>query len=178
MQSFYKTVVSNAIIQAILFIILGVLCLAWPGITILTILYMMAFLFAISGGIEFVQYFRDGSAVKGSPATLAYAICLVLVAFIIFILPGFSAEVFTICVGIVIVLCGFANLAGSFGLRVLGGAPWIVGMLISVLVIIGGFALIMNPFEGTALFVQVLGWVLIINGIADLLIAFWGRSLN
>ena len=73
-------------------------------------------------------------------------------------------------------LCGVVNAVRSVELRGLDGYSWIVGLVVSVLIAIGGVVIIWNPFESTVTFIMVLGALLAVNGGADLLIEWRSRE--
>ena len=61
MNSFMKTVQTNAIVQAVLFMVLGLVLMFVPDITLVTIVYLLAAIFAVSGLVSIFAYMREGS---------------------------------------------------------------------------------------------------------------------
>ncbi len=170
MQSFMKTVQSNAIIQAVLFIVLGLVLLFVPDITLVTIVYCVGAIFAISGIVSLAAYLRESSPGYHTGGALTSAIFMLAIALIMFIFPTAVAGFFSILLGAVLILCGIANTVRSISMSGMGGSLWIVGTVISILVAIGGVVIIWNPFETTVMFVMVLGALLLVNGIANLVV--------
>lgn len=62
MQSFLNVVKSNIVAQAIISIVVGLLLMFWPGITIVTVLYLVGVVFAVMGISSLVSYFRTPEA--------------------------------------------------------------------------------------------------------------------
>lgn len=170
MSSFMKTVQTNGIVQAVLFIVLGLVLLVVPDITLVTIVYCVGAIFAVSAIISLVSYFRKGSASYMMSGALTTGIFLAVIALVMFIFPAAVAGFFSILLGAVLILCGIANTVRSVGMRDFGGSTWIVSAIISVIVAIGGIVIIWNPFETTVVFVMVLGVLLVVTGASNLVI--------
>ena len=170
MESFMKTVQTNGIVQAVLFIVLGLVLLVVPDITLVTIVYCLGAIFAISAIVSLVSYFRKGSPSHMMSGALTTGIFLAVIAIVMFVLPAAVAGFFSILLGAVLILCGIANTVRSIGMREFGGNMWIVSTVISVIVAIGGIVVIWNPFETTVLFVMVLGVLLVVTGASNLVI--------
>lgn len=62
MQSFLNVVKSNIVAQAIISIVVGLLLMFWPGITIVTVLYLVGVVFAVMGISSLISYFRAPEA--------------------------------------------------------------------------------------------------------------------
>lgn len=168
MNSFLKTVQTNAVVQSILFIVLGLVLLLIPGITLVTVVYLIGTIFAVSGVLSLVAYFREKSANYRMSGALATGILLLLIALFMFIFPAAVAGFFAIILGLVLMLCGVFNVVRATPLRMVAPGFWITNVLVGILVAIGGVVIIWNPFETTELMVQVLGVLLIVSGISDL----------
>lgn len=170
MESFMKTVQTNGIVQAVLFIVLGLVLLVVPDITLVTIVYCLGAIFAISAVISLVSYFRKGSTSYMMSGALTTGIFLGVIAIVMFVFPAAVAGFFSILLGAVLILCGIANTVRSIGMREFGGSMWIASTVISIIVAIGGIVIIWNPFETTVIFVMVLGVLLVVTGASNLVI--------
>lgn len=175
MNAFLEAVRSNMLIQAIVFIVLGLFILFWPGVTVTTIVYLFGTIFAISGIASLVGYARQSSRSYHSPAVLTSGVFMVILALVVFIFPQAIASLFSLLLGIVLALCGVVSAVRALELRSLGGSSWIIGLVIGAVVAIGGIVIIANPFETTLMFIYVLGALMVVNGVGDLLIERDGR---
>lgn len=170
MSSFMNTVQSNAIVQSALFMVLGLVLMLVPDITLVTIVYLIGAIFAVSGVISIISYMREGSASYKMSGALTTGIFLLVVAVVMFAFPTAAAGFFSILLGAVLILCGIANIVRAVGLREFGGNAWIAYTIVSALVAIGGVVIIWNPFESTVVFVVVLGALLFANGLINLVV--------
>ena len=156
MQSFLNIVKSNIVAQAIISIVVGLLLMFWPGITIVTVLYLVGIVFAVMGISSLVSYFRAPEAERQVG--------------VVFLFPQVIAGFFSVVLGIILVICGAVNAVRSGELKKYGERSWGFSMGLSVLIIIGGLVIIANPFETTSLFVFILGLIIAANGIVDLIV--------
>ncbi len=169
MDSFLNIVKSNIIVQAVLSIIVGLLLMFWPGITIVTVLYLVGFIFAIMGIASLINYFKAPESARIT-GMLATGVFFCVLALIVFFFPQVIAGFFSVILGIILVICGAVSAARSMELRRYGGNSWIASIILSVLIAIGGVVIIANPFQTTALLVFALGLIIASNGIVDLII--------
>ncbi len=169
MNSFLDIVKSNIIAQAVLSIIVGLLLMFWPGITIVTVLYLVGIIFAIMGISSLISYFKAPESARIT-GMLATGVFFCVLALIVFLFPQVIAGFFSVILGIILVICGAVNAVRAMELKSYGGNSWIASIILSVLIAIGGVVIIANPFQTTALMVFVLGLIIASNGIVDLII--------
>lgn len=170
MKSIFETISTNMVVQAVLFIVLGLVVLFWPGITTTIIVYLFGAIFAVSGIVSLVGYFRQGGPSYKSAAVLTNGVFSCALALIVFLFPQAVASFLSLILGVVLLLCGVISAVRSLELRSLGGAFWIVALVIGAMVAVGGVIIIANPFETTLMFIYVLGALMVLNGVGDLVI--------
>ena len=165
MKTFLDAVRSNMVAQAVLSIVLGLLLAFLPGVTAIAVVYMLAVYLAVSGAASLVAYLRSAGPRYRSPLVLANAVVLLVLALLVFMFPQVVAGFFSLILGV------FAALSAAWSTpfdrlscaRTKAGV-WVVAMLVSVAVAIGGIVIIANPFATTAMFVLVLGVLLVAKG--------------
>lgn len=171
MKSFLEALRSNMLAQAVTSIALGIFLAFWPGVTILTVVYLLALYLAVSGVASLVAYFRSSGARYRSAGVLANAILLLVLALLVFLFPEAVGGFFSFILGILLTIGGIVNAVRSVELRAYqGSSTWVVTLILSAIIAIGGLVIIVNPFATTAMFVLVLGVLLIVKGVADLVI--------
>lgn len=170
MKSFLEALRSNMLAQAVTSIALGIFLAFWPGVTILTVVYLLALYLAVSGVASLVAYFRSSGARYRSAGVLANAILLFVLALLVFLFPEAVGGFFSFILGILLTIGGIVNAVRSVELRAYQGSTWVVTLILSAIIAIGGLVIIVNPFATTAMFVLVLGVLLIVKGVADLVI--------
>lgn len=172
MKSFLDVLRSNMLIQGIVFLVLGVVVLIWPGITVTTIVYLFGVIFALSGIASLIGYGRAASPSYKSPAVLTTGIFMCVLALVVFIFPQVFASFISLVLGIVLILCGVVGAIRSFDMRKFGGTFWVFPLVVGVAVAVGGIVIVANPFDTTIMFIYVLGALMVLNGVEDLVLAF------
>ncbi len=176
MSSFMKTLMSNLILQSIVLIIVGAILLFIPGITMSTVVIILAFMLAICGIWAIISVLKEGGSKSGNTPTLVLGIALLVVTIAMFLVPGVFVEFMSLAVGMLLVLSGVLNCVRSFQIKRAEDPSWKVSLVISLIIVGLGILLISNPFGSARLFVQILGISLIGNGVADLLLIYWSKK--
>lgn len=176
MGSFLNAVRSNMVAQAVLSIVLGLLLAFWPGITVITIVYLLALYFAVIGIVALVSYFRTSDPRIRSTGSLVSGILFLAIALFVFAFPQAVAGFFSLILGLLLVIGGAVNAVRAFELRRYQGGTWVVALIAGAIIALGGVIIIVNPFGTTVAFVLALGVLLIVKGVADLLISMWLSS--
>lgn len=172
MKKFTELIASNSVAQAVLAILLGLFLTIRPHTTTVVIVYLLAGVIALSGIASLISYFRTKKQGTRNDGILVTGLFLLVVALIIAVFPEAVAGLFSLVLGALLVLGGLINIVRSIGLRERGGSTWVIFLLISILIAVGGIVIIVNPFSTTVTFVLVLGVMLIAKGVIDLLIEF------
>lgn len=170
MKSLLETLRSNMLVQAIMSILLGILLAFWPGITIVTVVYLLALYLAVAGVASLIAYFRSKGARYRSAGVLANAIVLLVMAVLVFLFPEVVGGFFSLILGILLTIGGVVNAVRSVELRAYQGSMWVAMLVLSVIIAIGGIIIIANPFTTSAMLVLVLGVLLIVKGVDDLIV--------
>lgn len=170
MESFLNLVKSNIVAQAVLSIALGALLAFMPQVTTVTIVYLLALCVAVSGIASLISYARSKRAGLDSSGVLASGVLLLVVALIIFVFPQAVASIFSLVLGILLVVGGVVNVVRSVELRGYVPRAGLASLVISAIIAVGGMIIVINPFGTTVTFVLVLGVLLIVKGVSDLAI--------
>lgn len=176
MEKFLQWVKSNNMAQAVLCIAFGLFLMIYPSITIQGIIMLFAVAMALLGVAGLVSYFRQRSVRYRSSGALMGAVFYLVIAVIAFAFPKVIAGFFSVVLGVVLILCAIVNVVRAFSLREFGSRIWIAVLAVSVLVGIGGVAIVVNPWGASMTFVLVLGAVFIVNGAVDLFIEWYVRD--
>lgn len=168
MLRFVQAISSSIIVQAVLSILFGLWLAVWPQATIVTIVYLFAAYLALTGIVSLISYARRRAEASGYQGALVTGVLLLVFALIVFVFPEAVAGIFSIILGIVLVVSGAVNAVRSFELKRFGGGSWIGLLVVSIAVAVGGVVIVVNPFDTTVAFVLVLGMLLIAKGVIDL----------
>ena len=104
-------------VQGVLQAILGVVVLAWPGISMISLLYAIIIFAFVGGIIEIVGAFQNRDVWLGLSGAIS-----VLFGIYAFRFPGDGALAVLFAIGIYAILVGVALIIGSFQVRNVGKA--------------------------------------------------------
>lgn len=168
MREVIKKIGAHIIAQAVVSIALGGLLVAWPQSTTIALVYILAAYLALIGVISLVSYFRSRGKTSYVDGDLITGLLTVIFALIIFIFPKQVASIFTLLLGIVVLLSGVVNMVRAMELKKFGSPQWLLVLLLNVLVVIGGILIIINPFGSAITLMIIAGVFLITRGIVDI----------
>lgn len=172
MRKFVELVRSNIVVQAIVSILLGLFLFIWPQTTVIMLVNLLAAAIALSGLASLVSYFRKRKKNDTSSTVLVSGIFLLVIALLVFAFSEAVASIFAVVLGILLIISGIINALRSFEMRAFGRHMWIIGLIVSLIIAIGGIVILVNPFDTTVTFVLVVGAVLVAKGVTDLCLEF------
>jgi uncharacterized membrane protein HdeD (DUF308 family) len=167
--------------RGIFALLFGILALAWPGLTLLTLIYMFAFYSIVDGVSTLVAAWQNRKTDSHWGFLLFGGIISLLVGIIALLTPGLTAFYLLILIGLRAVFDGIVTIIGAIRLRKeIQNEGWLA--LSGVISILFGIWVIMRPGEGALAFVTVIAVVAIILGIVLIVLAFkargWGKKIG
>ena len=154
-------------------VVIGIMALVWPGATILVVAILLAAYLIVSGIFQIVRGFSHGLS-GGMRALLFISGALSLILGLIAISGVWrSVEILAIFIGIAFLFRGFGLLFESAESSV--GRGW--SIFGGILMLIGGFVVLVWPGISLVTLAWVAGIWLIIGGIFEIIAAFKLRSL-
>lgn len=165
----YLTKVKWSLIgQGAILLILGIICLAWPGIALVTVATMVGIGFLISG-IASIAGFATWGAFSLFPGwTLAGGIVNVLLGILFLVHPVASSFALVQLVAAFVLVGGIAQLVSCWKLRKAGSPSWMFILLGGILTVVLGilmFAYPVLPVYYLAAFALIYGVILVVLGI-------------
>lgn len=160
----------NAYIRGALSISLGSLLLFVPGLTMQTVMIVIGVMLLVSGLVTMIlSNLKKKGAMSGFLST--QGIVNVLFGIVFISSPSVMVKVFVIFLGIILLIMGFVQLMGAFGMLSRSFWGWIF-LLIALLTLGSGIFLLSDPFKSAETILPFLGAILIINGISSLSMAW------
>jgi uncharacterized membrane protein HdeD (DUF308 family) len=162
----FKSSSASLIALGVLAIIVGIIALAWPGVTILALVILFAVYAFMGAGLQAVRAFSSGSA---GPVFGHLFLGLVDLAagVIALVWPGPTALVLVLIVGIWAFVSGIFEIVAAFGTGEAAGtrALFILGGLVSVAF---GVVLFARPGIGAVTLALLFGLFSIFYGISEI----------
>jgi uncharacterized membrane protein HdeD (DUF308 family) len=162
----FKSTSTSLILLGVLAIIVGIIAIAWPGVTILALVILFAVYAFVDAGLQAARAFSGGSA---GPVFGHLLLGLIDIAAGVIALawPGPTALVLVLIVGIWAFIGGFAEIFAGFGSGETAGtrAMFILAGLVSVAF---GVVLFARPGVGAVTLALLFGLFSLIYGISQI----------
>lgn len=155
------------IVAGILFIVFGLICAFFPGLTLASIAFMVGAAFVVSGVVNIATFLRDRELLGFSGWVLAYGILDVLIGAMFVIHPFAFATVLPWVIGAFVLVFGIYEVIVTFMLKKTGMPLW--GWMLAsgiISIVIGGLFFYMPELLAIyiALFALLRGVDLIVVG--------------
>lgn len=168
MERILKRIKANVIVSAFICIALGVILVAWPGLSVKVVCMAIGAVLVINGVSRLLNFIfgRDGSVF--SQMNLVMGIIITVIGGWILLQPGTIIAMIPILVGIIIIIHGINNLQQSVSLCQSRYDKWWIALLLGVITIGFGVLLIFNPFAAVDTLIRFIGLFLIYDGASDI----------
>jgi uncharacterized membrane protein HdeD (DUF308 family) len=166
MPFMFKSTSTSLILLGVLAIIVGIVALAWPGVTVYALVILFAVYAFIDAGLQAMRAFssRTAGPVFGH---LLLGLVDLAAGVIALVWPGPTALVLVLVIGIWAVVSGFAELFAAFQSGETAGtrALFILGGLVSIAF---GVVLFARPGVGAVTLALLFGLFSIIYGVSEI----------
>ena len=158
----FKSAGNSLIVRGLLAFAVGVVALAWPGVTVLALVILFAVYAFVEAGTQLVLAFTSARA-KPVIGHLLVGLADVAAGIIALAWPGVTAVVLVLLVGTWAIVTGIIEFAAGFRSGETAGtrAVFIVGGLVSVAF---GVVLFARPDMGAITLALLFGWFNVIVG--------------
>ena len=164
----FKSTSTSLILLGVLAIIVGIIALAWPGVTVYALVILFAVYAFIDAGLQAARAFSSRSAGPVFGHLLLSVISLAA-GVVALVWPGPTALVLVLIVGIWAVIGGFVELFAAFQSGETAGtrALFILGGLVSIAF---GVVLFARPGVGAVTLALLFGLFSVIYGISQIVL--------
>jgi uncharacterized membrane protein HdeD (DUF308 family) len=164
----------NTLISGILAVILGVLVLAWPGITILVAAIFFGAYLLVTGITQVFFAFSLHVSAGGRVLLFISGAAALILAVLCFRSLQESILLLAIWIGVGFIFRGVATAVSAISDPTLPGRAWEI--FIGVISLIAGVVMLASPFESVWILTRVVGIWLIIIGVFEVASAFGIRK--
>lgn len=161
----FNKFIGLTIFTSIMFAIVGVLLVCFPQISIKVVSYIIAFSL-LTCGIVLICDYRSSILLTNFFSTGILDICLGL---IILIYPDSLVILIPILLGIWMIINSIVNIQLSLTLRKIGYSAWILTTILSIITIVCGSLIIINPQSSALTLTTFFGILLIVYSVSDLI---------
>jgi uncharacterized membrane protein HdeD (DUF308 family) len=161
---------SYAVISTLCSLVIGILLVVWPDAAVIYLVIAIGALFLLPGLLGLVSYLRTrrrAENVYGSTFPVL-ALGSTLLGLWLIITPGLFINILMYILGLLLVLGGVYQLVEFISMHRMKEHVPIVLYGISVLVLLTGILILLNPFEAATIPFRILGIAAIVYALIDL----------
>lgn len=158
----------SMIVGGLLLIFFALVAVLFPGLTLVSIAFVIGAGFLVLGVIDLMTYFKQRQQIETQGWLLAYAVIDILMALMLLLHPMAASVVLPWLVGLFVLAFGLFEVATSFALRRVGAQFWVWTLLSGIVGALLGVGLLIFP----ALLVYYLALFTIVRGVGLLVLGF------
>jgi len=168
MEHILKKIKANVIVSAFICVVLGVILVAWPGLSARVVCLAIGVGLVIKRISRLLNFIFGKDDSMFSQMNLLMGIVITVIGGCILFQPGVIIAIIPILVGIIIVIHGVNNLQQAVSLCKNRYDKWWVALLLGIFTIGFGVLLIFNPFAAMDIQIRFIGLFLIYDGVSDI----------
>ena len=162
LRSMYKT----SIILSIVLIFIGVFLLVKPETTLYAISYAVGIVLIVWGLFPIIKFFTNKESQNYLEFNFVVGIIAFLFGIVVMIKPEMIGSIIPLLMGIWMIINGAIKLYYSVILNREGNA--LASIIISLIILLAGIVLVINPFDGAVVMTQLIGISFILYSVLDL----------
>ncbi|MBQ1495751.1 MAG: DUF308 domain-containing protein [Bacilli bacterium] len=160
----------TSILFSIIFILIGSFLLARPEDAIHLVSYALGIILIAWGVISVVSFFTDKESQNYLEFGFILGVFVLIFGIIILVKPDTIASIIPLLLGIWMLINGVTKL--SYSLTLNNNKSALSSIIISLIIVLLGILLIINPFQGAQKLVQILGISILVYSLLDLIECF------
>ena len=165
MKDFLKKSGWTHILVSIVFAIIGIFMISNTNLAIKIISYIIGGTFIAFGVIKVVDYFVLKDSCDFYNYDLLYGIIAIIIGVITIIYSGLIESMLRIMIGIWIIYTGLLRLSMSLKLHKADADIWIMSLILSIIMIIGGIYIILQ----NGVLILTVGIIMLVYSVIDLI---------
>ncbi len=166
------------LVAGILFALAGLVAVAFPDITYLTLSLILGVVIFCAGVSRIVIAASSSGMMPGWGWMLTGGILEVLLGILLCIYPGLTAGMLYLFVGFYLMFTGCAMIASSIDLQRLGGSQWGWVLASGIISILFSFMVVANPVSGSFAVSYLVGFSFVFAGISFMTFSFKWRNVH
>jgi len=164
MDNIKKIINKNIIISIVVFFV-GLVLFLKPDATIKSITIIIGILLIIMGSGPILELFKNKE--KKLSFSIAPSIILFVIAFILFFKPELLISIIPILIGVALVMSSAFRIQNIYNIKKTNDVFNIWTLIITIIILILGLLLIINPFGGVVTATKLIGIFLMIYSVLD-----------
>lgn len=166
-----RTAKISYVVMSSLFCVLGIVLIAWPGLSVSAIGIAAGILLVILGGVKLLGYFSRDLYRLAFQFDLALGLLLMALGVVVLSRPERAMSILCLILGIAVLSEGLFKLQMALDARRFGLKSWWLILAVAVLTGLFGLLLTFRPVEGARMLTMLLGVALLSDGVLNLITA-------
>lgn len=151
-------------------ILLGVLLICYPQLSLLTVCTVIGVMVTVFGVVKLIGYFSKDLFRLAFQFDFALGIFALISGVLMLLHPAGIMQIVPVLIGMTVLIDGSFKLQTALDAKRFGLRSWWGILLLAILTCAGGLFLMLNPFDGAAALMILLGATLIIDGVQNVLV--------
>ncbi|MDO5549164.1 MAG: DUF308 domain-containing protein [Eubacteriales bacterium] len=149
----------------ILFFLLGIALVGWPGLFLQFACYIIGAVLIAFGVITLLGEFRMPDK---SVLTLGFGVIVAAVGIVVITNPQMVSSIIPVVFGMILFLDGISNVYHALGLRRIEAGRWGVMLVLGIVTVALGALILLHPYGTAEMAFRVIGAALVYNALSDL----------
>lgn len=168
-MNFLKDAKRNAIASAVLYLVLGLLFVLFPGVSAKLVCYVLVGVFVLAGIRFLVLYFKT-RILSFFPTDLLLGLLMLAIACVLLLEAEGIAALLPVILGATIAVSSFIKLCHAFELKRAGWVDgWVFVLVLALVGLVFGVLMLINPFTVATTVMILIGAGLLYSGVTDLI---------
>ena len=165
----FKQAKSGLLLSSVAYLVLGVCLIGWPDLSMMLACRGLGLVILVTGAVQVWHYLhREGHPIFAY-LSLVYGVAALGLGLALLVWPGLFISVLPVVFGLFIIVDSVGRLAQAMDLKEVGYERWWVYLLSSLLSVLLGSFVLLNPFATMEAMVMALGVILLAEGVMNLL---------
>ena len=153
-----------AIIESVIFAILGIILICKPEETVKFIAYVLGAIFIATGALKIINYIQEKGTKDLFNYNLVYGILAIIIGIVTIVYSTTIGTIFRIIIGVWIIYSAMVRASSAIKLRALKTNIWIYSLILAVVMFLCGLYIILN----SGAIIVTIGGIMIAYSIMDI----------
>lgn len=157
----------DALLLAVLYILLGIVVLVFPETTARTLGYLIGVVLILAGAVSMICYLLRDAHLNYYRNDFLSGLIGIALGCLVFYKVELIISLIPFILGLMVLISGCSKLQDVIDMKRMEYGNWIVMLILAAVNVVIGVILICNPFKAATLLFRLLGLGLIFSGITD-----------
>ncbi len=169
MEQYIKKYTSYSILTSLILIILSIFLISNPNQFLNIVMTIFSIILILSGIIQVIGYFRSPAELKAFSIKLILGIIIIVLGIFLLLNSSMVNTIITAIIGGWMVIQSIIKIQIAFNLREYANSNWKAICILSIITLLLGILIIINPFGAIETIGRIAGIMLLVSEIINLI---------